>query len=259
MRLWTALSALALILAVAACGDDDDDGATSAPESGQDESAEPGGDTEAFCSGVIDFNSAALATDLDDESTPAEVQAAGAELGPLWATMVDNAPDALTGAIGDLTPAIEALDEGDATAFNADEAFATYVGIVSGSVDACGFETTGVTGVDYGFDGVPATFAAGPTAFSFTNESDSEQHEMLVFRKAAGETRSAEEILNDPATEEPGEFVTVTFAGPGEQSSALADLTSGDYFMVCFLPVGGAEDGPPHFTQGMLTEFSVES
>jgi hypothetical protein len=257
MRLFAALAAVALVLGVAACNDDDD-GSTTAPESGQDEATESGGDTTAFCSGVLDFNSAALATDLDEESTPQEVEAAGAELVPLWTTVVDNAPAALADAVGELTPAIDALEQGDATAFNADESFASYMAIVSDSVDACGFDTTDVAGVDYGFDGVPSTIAAGPTAFSFSNESESEQHEMLIFRKAAGETRSAEEILNDPATENPGEFVTVTFAGPGEQTSALADLTAGDYFMVCFLPVGGAEDGPPHFTQGMLSEFSVD-
>ena len=32
----------------------------------------------------------------------------------------------------------------------------------------------------------------------------------------------------------------------------------GEYAMVCFIPVGGAEDGPPHFTQGMVQEFIVE-
>ena len=30
--------------------------------------------------------------------------------------------------------------------------------------------------------------------------------------------------------------------------------------MICFIPVGSpeVEDGPPHFTQGMIQEFTVE-
>jgi hypothetical protein len=42
----------------------------------------------------------------------------------------------------------------------------------------------------------------------------------------------------------------------------MADLTSGSYAAVCFIPVGSVDeeteaDGPPHFTQGMKTEFTV--
>lgn len=54
------------------------------------------------------------------------------------------------------------------------------------------------------------------------------------------------------------EFVTATFAEPGDEGSALVTLEPGDYAMVCFVPVGGGEDGPPHFTEGMLHEFTVE-
>jgi hypothetical protein len=36
------------------------------------------------------------------------------------------------------------------------------------------------------------------------------------------------------------------------------ELEPGEYVMVCFVSVGGAEDGPPHFTQGMKYEFTVE-
>jgi hypothetical protein len=258
IRLWAGLAALALILGAPACGDDDDDGgAVTAP--GEGETA-AGGDTEAFCSGLVDFNAAALATELDETSSAEDIEAAGAELGPLWATVADNAPDDLSAAVDELSPAIEALDEGDATAFNADASFETYMGLVSGALDTCEFETVAVGGVDYAFEGVPSTIEAGTIAFAFTNESDAEDHEMVVFRKADGETRSAEELLNDPALAEagPGEFVTATFAPPGGEGAALTELEPGDYVMVCFVPVGGAEDGPPHFTEGMLSEFTVQ-
>lgn len=41
---------------------------------------------------------------------------------------------------------------------------------------------------------------------------------------------------------------TVNFAKP---------LPKGHYAVVCFLPVGGGEDGPPHLMEGMITDFTV--
>ncbi len=83
---------------------------------------------------------------------------------------------------------------------------------------------------------------------------------MVVFRKADGVTLPWEELLElpDEEAEEKAQFVTAAFAPPGEGSSTLAELEPGVYAMVCFIPVGGGEDGPPHFTEGMLEEFSVE-
>lgn len=61
------------------------------------------------------------------------------------------------------------------------------------------------------------------------------------------------------------------FAPPDATDQTFADLEPGRYGALCFLPVGstpeavaaaeesGEEiDAPPHFTQGMLTEFTVE-
>ena len=82
---------------------------------------------------------------------------------------------------------------------------------------------------------------------------------MVMFRKADGETRSFEELFALPE-EEAGDAVTftaATFSPIGETTYAVADLEPGQYAAVCFIPVGGAEDGPPHFTEGMLAEFEV--
>jgi hypothetical protein len=260
LRLLAASAAITLTLGVAACGDDDDDGAT-APESGDaGEDTAAAGDSEAFCSSLVDFNAAALSTNLDETSTPEDIEAAAGELVPLWTEVAEHAPSTLSGVVGDMTPAVEALNDGDAAPFNADETFESYMGVVAGSLDACEFEQVAVTAVDYAYEGVPATVPAGTTAFALTNESDAEAHEIVMFRKQDGETRSAEELLDDPAASEsgPGEFVTATVVPPGGEGAALTELEPGDYFMVCLIPVGGAEEGPPHFAEGMLAEFSVE-
>jgi hypothetical protein len=44
---------------------------------------------------------------------------------------------------------------------------------------------------------------------------------------------------------------------PDQTAVAMYDLEPGQYVAVCFIPVGGGEDGPPHFTSGMLAEFEA--
>jgi hypothetical protein len=54
-------------------------------------------------------------------------------------------------------------------------------------------------------------------------------------------------------------FVGAGFAPAGAPSgTVLAELEGGEYAMLCFVPVGGAEDGEPHFLHGMKQEFTVE-
>jgi hypothetical protein len=264
----------ALVLGVVACGDDDEstdttestvedtaEETTSTTEVEADEQDEVAGDDiDTYCSALVDFNSAVFEVEID-ETTPAEdVVAAGEQLKPIFDEVRINAPEETAADAEDLGTAIDALLDGDQTAFNADATFEQYIGLVDASVDACGFPTTDVTAVDYAFEGVPETLPSGPQAIAFSNTSEGgEEHEFAVFRQADGETRSAEEVLNDPATEEegPGQFVGAAFAPPGEEFSTLLELDPGNYIAVCFVPVGGAEEAPPHFTQGMFTEFSV--
>ncbi|MGH9188090.1 MAG: hypothetical protein ACRD0U_20150, partial [Acidimicrobiales bacterium] len=117
-----------------------------------------------------------------------------------------------------------------------------------------------VTAVDYAFEDLPTSLEAGPTVVELTNDGD-EAHELVLFRKNDGVTQPAEELLALPDEEA---FELVAFVqgsepiDPGKRSSTVFDLEAGDYVAVCFLPVGGSGDGPPHFTEGMFTEFSVE-
>ena len=39
----------------------------------------------------------------------------------------------------------------------------------------------------------------------------------------------------------------------------MLDLEPGRYAAVCFIPIGGGEDGAPHFTGGMVAELEVTS
>jgi len=266
MKRATVLAAVAVLaLGISACGDDDDGNETTAtPDQGSEEGDAGGeaseGENAAFCDGLIEFNSAVNNVELDESSSEDDVRAVGEELAGLWAPISDNAPEDVADQVGRLDGVLEKLQAGDGEAFNSDETFATYTEVVDGAVESCGYETVDVTAVDYAFEDAPATVPAGNIAFTLTNASEEEEHEMIVFSKADGVTLSFDEILEAPEedSESMVQFAAAAFAPPGGSGSALATLEPGDYMMVCFIPVGGGEDGPPHFTQGMKQEFTVE-
>ena len=251
-------TAAVLALGLAACGDDDDTDEEGAPAADDGGSAE--GDNAAFCDALVEFNSMAVNMEIHEGSSEEEIVAAGEEIAPVFQTVADNAPEELAGTAAELNESVQALLEGDPEPFSSDDTFMAYTEMAGQAVDACGFESIEVTGVDYAFEGVPATVEAGTVAFKFVNESDSEEHEMILVKKADGVQLTWEELVELPEEESESmvEFAGATFAPPGGESSTFAELTPGDYAMICFIPVGGAEDGPPHFTQGMLQELTVE-
>ena len=294
-RLLRTVLALSLVVGVAACGDDDDDdGAASASASTEEEPAEEGGGEEAaggdYCGALQAFHGAIFDVQLEDDATEADIEAAFDTLDPLWSDVEASAPEDQGDVVEELGATIDDLGEGDPEAFNADETAEKYFTLVSDSLDGCVDEVVEITGVDYAFTGVPETIPAGPIGMRFTNATEAEeQHEFIIFKKAEGETRTAEEILNDPATQEqgPGEFAGAVFATPGSTAGTFLDLAPGEYIAVCFVPVGsgehsmpdesaedggadqpaddsgeaaegeGEEGGPPHFVEGMVAVFTV--
>lgn len=273
------------LLAGAACGDDDDGTAasgdavvedttedvtedaedaedatedTTAP-SGEGEQAAGAGGGEAFCTGLVEFNSAVMMTDLSEDASEADIMAAGEQLAPSWEQVRENAPEELQDVIEELSTSVDALAEGDAEGFNADETFETYSGMLTEAIPSCDFESVSITGVDYAYEGVPDTMEAGTVALEFTNASEEEEHEIVVFKKN-DPNQSTEELFGMPEEEAMAAitFAGASFAPPGESSSSLLTLEPGSYTAVCFIPVGGADEGPPHFTQGMSAEFTVE-
>lgn len=140
-----------------------------------------------------------------------------------------------------------------------------------------------VTGVDYGFQDLPATLAAG-SRLSFKNASDKELHEMVAIRLPDSETRPVSELITLPE-EELGEInetepAFVFVAMPNEDGEAVVgdgELTEpGRYAILCFIPVGANPDvlmeamrsqnegpppealqGEPHAARGMVGEIRV--
>lgn len=131
-----------------------------------------------------------------------------------------------------------------------------------------------VTAVEYKFKGLSGTVAAG-TKLRFTN-GGKEAHELVLIRVNDDEKRPLSKLLALPEKESQKvtKFQGVAVAAPGKEGKVVeGDLTlakPGRYVGVCFIPVGtkelpkgpGGEDkkpsGPPHFTKGMVAEFTVK-
>jgi uncharacterized lipoprotein YbaY len=83
-------------------------------------------------------------------------------------------------------------------------------------------------------------------------------HEIVLLKLAAG--KKAEdfgkwaETMNGPPPAEP--LGGVTLLDAGARGSFSADLASGAYGLICFVP--DAKDGKPHFVHGMMKTITVD-
>jgi hypothetical protein len=174
----------------------------------------------------------------------------------------------------------------------------TLVGVLLLTLTACGggddTATTGdlpaddggpgvveVVGVDYGYEGVPASVPAG-TSLRFRNASTAEAHEVVLMRIPDGEDRSVADLMQLPPDELFGlvmpNLVGVSVAPPEADGMVvegnLDDLGAGRYALFCVIPTGADPDeymtaaaesdgppqvdgGPPHIVNGMFAELTV--
>jgi hypothetical protein len=124
--------------------------------------------------------------------------------------------------------------------------------------EECDLEAVDVTAVEYAFPDAPDTLRAGRVSFALANKGV-EDHEMVLFKRADGATESLDEILALAEDQMMSKltFTGVTFGGPATTNYVTLDLQPGTYFLLCFLPQGGAEDAPPHFIAGMKHTIEV--
>ncbi|CAN5609260.1 hypothetical protein BH20ACT2_BH20ACT2_16480 [soil metagenome] len=283
-RWTTPIASLALVgLLLGGCGDDDDDDDAATDTTEQTETTEATdtteaageGDLAAYCDATLAVETAPE-PEIDFESLSPEEQAEAAktfateDIRPIVDDIVAVAPEEIADDLALLDDALREVEEtGDFAAFEAPGVEDASDRLHDFDLASCEWAAVDVTAVEYAFEDVPATLDAGPTSFEFANEGN-ELHEMVLFRKNDGVTLSAEELLALPEEEATAQVtdVAATGADPGDDEYAVVDLESGDYAMVCFIPTGATseesfedpslEEAPPHFTQGMIAEFTVE-
>jgi len=109
---------------------------------------------------------------------------------------------------------------------------------------------------DFAYD-MPATLLAGKAVIKVINDGP-EPHEMNIMRLADGKT--AEDVVKFlTAPDGPPPFIPmggINGLDAGTAGYAELDLQPGDYVAICNIPSPKAE-GHPHFTLGMIKEFSV--
>jgi hypothetical protein len=260
-----------LSMVVAACGQ----GGTETASGASDTTVAEQASTEPFCDAAIQTEIVAAAgPDVDFETaTDDEIGAAigdfAGRLEPLLDDLETHTPPDLKEPVDTITALLrESLETGEPVFqqpvfFEAEALVDQYV------LANCEVGQMSVTGIDYEFQGVPETMTAGTVALDFTNEGG-EVHEMVVFRINDGVTESVGELLDlpDEEVERKIQFVGSAFAEPGSGDVGFVELSAGNYAVVCFIPVGAIKtealesgelgESPPHFTVGMVAEFTVE-
>jgi hypothetical protein len=165
-----------------------------------------------------------------------------------------------------------AHDEPGGEGMPSEEYLAAYADIESWVSENCGVATLEVTGEDYAYEGIPDEVAAGRTVVHFDNTGD-ELHEIEILRLNDDATASVEEILGMDEDEAMTQVTDVAgvHVAPGDDGWTSADLTPGSYIALCFVTkgstsmedmedmvhFGGDMDAEPHFTLGMIREFTV--
>lgn len=237
---------LALVLAslsltaLAACGDDD-----------KSSSLDP-----AACDAAVTYDTAFAQAPED----PAEIKSYATEqMLPIATTFVEHLKGDAKESAETMRDAFAQVGEtGDPSALQAPATAKAIAAVGKAVHDGCDLQSVDIRAVEYVFQDAPTTLKAGRVSFALTNKGV-EEHEMVLFKAADGVTEPLADLLALP--EEEGmaklQFTGVAFGGPGTTSYAAVDLTPGTYFLVCFIPQGGGEDGPPHFMAGMQHTITV--
>jgi hypothetical protein len=267
----TALAAVAIATLVAAgCGDDDDDTASDDAATAADAADAGGGGEAAYCEASLAIETAPE-PDIDYPTATEEEIAAGLQtwadetMKPLVADAVAVTPDEIRPDVEIMTAAVDQMAAGDPGAFDVPDVEAASDRVHQYDLDICGWTTQALQATEYSFANMPDELPAGTTSFELSNEGH-EVHELILLRKNPGVTDSAEELLALPEEEAMAKATMLgspAFAVPGESDYKVLDLEPGDYVAACFIPMGMTSDdgpppeGPPHFTQGMVAEFTV--
>jgi hypothetical protein len=216
--------------------------------------AGPSGSDKKFCKAVVSTN--ILFGAIEEEPTPKQEK----KIGKLLTRVEQNASADVS---ADAETLVTAVQENPDSLFEDPEVQAAKANVDQWVAENCGYEVVPVTGTEYEFSGIPDELDAGIVLFEFTNQG-AEIHELVVVQIQTDAT--LEELFELPEEEafEQITFGAFTTAAQGETSYGYAKLDPGTWTAACFFPVGSTDfealetvEGPPHFHEGMITEFEV--
>jgi hypothetical protein len=226
-----------------------------------------------FCDGYISVSKLMLTSPLmqgpDSQSVAKDVVVSESQkLGAAIDDMKSNAPSELSAPLDQVSAAIKATaSKGDASSLQADMDQPGRV-VDAWVYDNCGWTDVPVTAANNAFQGLPATIAAGNTAFKLTNTSTDGYHVMMITRRKPGVTGTAKDILAKPGDplQSDLEMLGAVAAPPGQYGVTALVLTPGDYIVLDPVPQGGipqpgtapAADAKQNYMLGMFGEFTAK-
>lgn len=268
MLLWTAFLTL-LTLGLISCGGGRDK---------DKETPSASGEVRQYCNSVLAMETIPQPNIDFDALTPEQQveearKFARESIRPLADAIVANAPEQVKDEAAVRSNAVKEVEStGNLEAFDKPEVVRASRVSHQFELRNCGWERVEVTAVNYSFGGVPGELKRGATSFEFTNNG-TEHHEMVIFRKNDDTTETFDQLLALPEDEAERKvtFVAAADAMPKQEGIyTVANLRAGEYAMVCFIPVGSTPEaqtaaeaakqeiqGPPHFTRGMKSEFTI--
>ena len=250
---WTVAvsAAVALGLIAAGCGDDDDAAEATTTPAAEEGAIDP--EFASYCEIAIELD------EQEDFPTPEQLE-----------TIRERAPEEIKDEANVVVDAFLAAGDDPFAAFEDPAVEEAFGPIEAFEAEHCGIEQedeeeqdpsvtvldpeaarVDVTATDYAFALDPAAPAAGRTSFVMTNEG-AERHVMYLFRLSEGST--IDEALASEGDEGVEEDFESDFAANGEEAVLTADLVSGEYGLICYVPDA---EGTPHYELGMQEAFTV--
>lgn len=201
--------------------------------------------------------------------TPDQIKQFAAGLKPTVDKMKAEAPDAISDDVDQISAIVDDAAQGKnpQKLDPSEPALGTPVlNVETWVFENCGNQQVEVTGVDYGFEGIPEKLEAGQTSIKFTNSAKDEEHEMALLKINPGADVTATElaaaIKKDPDAAEQKYGKDITFvadvsAKPGKTNYTSTNLDVGEYVAACFIPQGGMDGHEAHAQLGMVDSFTV--
>jgi hypothetical protein len=209
-----------------------------------------------YCATLVERDSIPLPNPADagDEETRNSVPATAGRLVLLTEKMLEVAPEDARDGLERQEEAYRTLVRtGDAAGFRSAELLAARNEVAPVDIESCDLNSLEFGAQEYRYTGIPEQAEHGRTSLQMLNEG-TEAHEMNLYRRKPEFDGDFAAILRRGAQAEESTPVAGGYAAPGARSTVVAELSGGDYVLVCTLRTGNQA----HWQRGMIVEFSVE-